>query len=114
LKQGAKLGEVPYVKRRYRTAVFEDLEKRYELRATATAGSLEAVAILVAAGVGIGILPSHYVDALPHAVFEVVPASATPLTTSFYVLHRADAGEAPIVAEFVRILGDFGSDPAAP
>jgi DNA-binding transcriptional LysR family regulator len=111
VKEGARLADVPYVKRRYRTGVFEDLEKRYELRAIATAGSLEAVAILVAAGVGIGILPAHYVNTLPHAIFEIVPTSVMPITTSFYVLHRADAGEAPIVAEFVRILADFGSAP---
>lgn len=102
LREGAKLSEVPYVRRRYKAPAFEVLEKRHQLRATATAGSLEAATILVAAGAGIGILPSHYVACMPHIGVEIVPVAETPFHTQLYAVH--DAGGAPIVAEFVNFL----------
>jgi DNA-binding transcriptional LysR family regulator len=109
LSEGARLRDVPYVKRRYRTGAFETLERRYGLRATATAGSLEAVAILVAAGVGVGILPSHYVSTLPHSTLRIVATPETPVTSPFYVLHRMDAPDAPVINNFVTLLMELGA-----
>jgi LysR family transcriptional regulator, transcriptional activator for bauABCD operon len=106
LRQGAKLSELPYIRRRYKAFVFEKVERRHDLRATATAGSLEGVAILVAAGVGLGILPSHYVDRLPHLSLHTVPIADMPLVSTFHVVHRPQVDEEILISELVRLLNE--------
>lgn len=104
LGSGATLADVPYVRRRYKAPAFEEFEKRHGLRATATAGSLETAAILVAAGAGLGILPSHYVNSMPHIGLKVVPLPDTPVSTVLFLVHRNDAIESPIMSEFISFV----------
>lgn len=104
LASGSTLADVPYVRRRYKAPAFEEFEKRHGLRATATAGSLETAAMLVAAGAGLGVLPSHYVNSVPYVGLKVVPLPDTPVVTLLFVVHRGDAGDSPIVAEFISLV----------
>jgi DNA-binding transcriptional LysR family regulator len=102
LAAGERLGRVPYVRRRYKAPAFEIIEKRYELRATATASSLEAATMLVAAGAGIGILPTHYVARLPHLDLKIVPIPESPIMTQLYVVSRGN--DSAIANEFIACL----------
>lgn len=103
LAAGERLSRVPYVRRRYKAPAFEAIERHYELRATATAGSLEAATLLVAAGAGIGILPSHYVAPMPHLNLEVFPIPESPLSTRLYVVSRG-SGDSSIATQFIASL----------
>lgn len=96
--------QIPYVKRRFKAATFEAIEKRNHLTPVATAGSVEAVAMLVASSVGMGILPSHYVDANPKLGLQIVAMPGTPLIAPFYAIHRNDAADAPIIGSFIKLL----------
>lgn len=102
LGSGTMLADIPYVRRRYKAPAFEEFEKRHGLRATATAGSLETAAILVAAGAGLGILPSHYVNSMPHIGVGVVPLPDTPVTTVLYAVYRNEANDSPIMSAFIN------------
>jgi len=104
LGSGYSLADVAYVRRRYKAPAFEEFEKRHGLRATATAGSLETAAILVAAGVGLGILPSHYVNSVQHVGLKIVPLPDTPVATLQFVVYRPDASDSPIVSEFISAV----------
>jgi DNA-binding transcriptional LysR family regulator len=103
IANGERLTRVPYVRRRYKAPAFEAIEQHYELRATATAGSLEAATLLVAAGAGIGILPSHYVGRMPHLNLEIVPIPESPMSTRLYLVSR-DSGDSLIATEFISHL----------
>lgn len=103
IANGERLTRVPYVRRRYKAPAFESIERHYELRATATASSLEAATLLVAAGAGIGILPSHYVSRMPHLNLEIVPIPESPMSTRLYVVGRG-SGDSAIATEFISDL----------
>lgn len=115
IESGARLSSVPYVRRRYKASIFEAFEQRYDLAASATAGSLEAVAMLVASSAGIGILPTHYVEAMPHLDLQPVPMPGGSIKTPFYAVYRSLHSLAPLTRSFVQLLapdreGDGGSD----
>ena len=103
-KMGSDISHQPYVRRRFKTTMFEQVERQNNLRATATAGSLEALALLVAAGVGIGILPSHYVAANPHFALQHIPLPGTPLIAPFFAIHRVESLGVPVIDRFLTLL----------
>jgi|GEM_PF-117645 Transcriptional regulator len=104
LRRGAPLSELPYIRRRHKAAAYQRMETMLDLDAGGLADGLEAAAMLVGAGVGIGFLPFHYVEQFPPLRLRRVEAEGTPFQLSLYSVTRAGAAENPAAARFVRLL----------
>lgn len=114
LREGAKLSEIPYIRRRNKFSTFQKMEKLFALSPQAMADGLEAAALLIASGVGIGFLPSHYVELFPQLGLRRIAAEPTPLKVPFYAIARAGINEVPTAAHFVRLLSKWAEQPAGP
>ena len=104
LKRGEPVSQLPYVRRRHRALSFQTMEQRYNLQAGATADGLEAAAMLVGAGVGIGFLPVHYVEQMPSLSVRRIEHESTPLKVQFYAVTRASVSQTPAVTQMVKLL----------
>lgn len=106
LLNGEPLSHMPYIRRRHKAQSFQNIEQRYDLQPGATADGLEATAIIVAAGLGIALLPENYVEQMLSMSLRKIEQEGTPLRVQFYAVTRATMPATPVVTQMVKILSD--------
>jgi DNA-binding transcriptional LysR family regulator len=104
LTAGEPVSHLPYVRRRHRALTFQKLEQQYNLQPGATADGLEAAALLVAAGAGIGFLAAHYVESMPALRLREVEHESTPFDIQFYAVTRMSVSQPPALVQMVKLL----------
>jgi DNA-binding transcriptional LysR family regulator len=98
------LETIPFIARRYKAPTIDKLEQSYHLSPVATVDSVETAATLIAAGFGVGVLPTHYADLLSRLDLVEVAAPETPLILPFFIAHRSDMEKEPAIRMFRKFL----------
>lgn len=104
LALGSDIGKAGYVARQYRTLAFVEIERRYNLVPTCLADSVEAAATGILAGLGVGILPTHYAEAVGPDRLTEIALEGMPLRTQFYMIHRNDGSNGAVVKALRNLL----------
>ncbi|WP_162906564.1 LysR family transcriptional regulator [Algihabitans albus] len=103
--QSGKEASVPYISRDYRTDVFQEFERRYDLQVAGRGSNLESILAAVLAGVGCALLPVHFVKSAETDGLVEIPTPHTPLRVQFYFVYRRDATNRRAI---VALLDRFG------
>lgn len=97
-------GGIPYVTRRYKAPALDLLQQRYNLRTVSTVNSVEAAATMIAAGWGIGVLPTYYARLLAEQGLVEVPVPEAPIRFPLYLIHRSDSSQEPTTRTMRKYL----------
>jgi DNA-binding transcriptional LysR family regulator len=108
---------IPFIARRYKMPSFNRMERAYPLVPVATVDNIETITTLIAAHVGVGIIPTHYADLMQSFDLVEIGVPMAPLTVTFYIAYRSDMAEEPTIKVFREVLlgsqSETGKDKAA-
>lgn len=109
-RPGGPSEAIPYIERDYRADQINAFERTWPLKVVGSGNSIEAVATLVASGLGCGILPGHYVDALGAHDLVGFDVPGAELRVPIYIVYRRDAAYQPALNALIRRFGAPGGD----